>query len=101
MGPKAPRLAALAVFFVTLAACGGSATPTPQTDIGITSDSILLGNTIAQSGPAAAYGTIGNAELAYFTYVNGQGRVNSRKLHLQILDDAYNPTQPLPLTTQL
>ena len=53
MGPKAPRLAALAVFFVTLAACGGSATPTPQTDIGITSDSILLGNTIAQSGPAA------------------------------------------------
>ncbi|TMD74691.1 MAG: branched-chain amino acid ABC transporter substrate-binding protein, partial [Chloroflexi bacterium] len=56
-------MAALAVFFVTLAACGGSATPTPQTDIGITSDSILLGNTIAQSGPAAAYGTIGNAEL--------------------------------------
>src|SRR5438874_6143303 len=101
MGPKAPRLAALAVFFVTLAACGGSATPTPQTDIGITSDSILLGNTIAQSGPAAAYGTIGNAELAYFTYVNGQGGVNGRKINFKILDDAYNPAQTVPLTKQL
>src|SRR5437588_12926699 len=101
MGPKAPRLAALAVFFVTPAACGGSATPTPQTDIGITSDSILLGNTIAQSGPAAAYGTIGNAELAYFTYVNGQGGVNGRKINFKILDDAYNPAQTVPLTKQL
>src|SRR5438876_8719772 len=73
MEQKAPRLAAVAVFLVTLAACGGSANSAPQTDIGITSDSILLGNTIAQSGAAAAYGTIGNAELAYFTYINGQG----------------------------
>src|SRR5439155_162000 len=87
--------------FVTLAACGGTATPTPQTDIGITSDSILLGNTIAQSGPAAAYGTIGNAELAYFTYVNGQGGVNGRKINFKILDDAYNPAQTVPLTKQL
>src|SRR5438034_10886889 len=101
MGPKAPRLAALAVFSVPLAAGGGSATPTPQTDIGITSDSILLGNTIAQSGPAAAYGTIGNAELAYFTYVNGQGGVNGRKINFKILDDAYNPAQTVPLTKQL
>src|SRR2546426_5342202 len=101
MGPKAPRLAALAVCFVPLAACGGTATPTPQPDIGITSDSILLGNTIAQSGPAAAYGTIGNAELAYFTYVNGQGGVNGRKINFKILDDAYNAAQTVPLTKQL
>jgi branched-chain amino acid transport system substrate-binding protein len=101
MGPKAPRLAAVAVFLVTLAACGGSPTTTPQTDIGITSDSILLGNTIAQSGPAAAYGTIGNAELAYFTYVNSQGGVNGRKINFKILDDAYNPAQTVTLTKQL
>src|SRR5438132_10552374 len=101
MGPKARRLAALAVFSVALAACGGSATTTPQTDIAITSDSILLGNTTAQSGPAAAYGTIGNAELAYFTYVNGQGGVNGRKINFKILDDAYNPAQTVPLTKQL
>src|SRR3989440_2147018 len=101
MGQKAPRLAAVAVFLVTLAACGGSANSAPQTDIGITSASILLGNTIAQSGAAAAYGTIGNAELAYFTYINSQGGVNGRKINFKILDDAYNPAQTVPLTKQL
>jgi len=102
MGRNGPRLAAVAAVLVTLAACGGSATPTPQTDIGITADQILLGNTIAQSGAAAAYGTIGNAELAYFTYVNNtQGGVNGRKIKFKILDDGYNPANTVPLTKQL
>src|SRR5437016_7478981 len=102
MGRIAPRLAAVAVFMVTLAACGGGTGTTSQTDVGITSNSILLGNTIAQSGPAAAYGTIGNAELAYFTYVNNnQGGVNGRKITFKILDDAYNPAQTVQQTKQL
>jgi len=102
MGRNGPRLAAVAAVLVTLAACGGSATPTPQTDVGITADQILLGNTIAQSGAAAAYGTIGNAELAYFTYVNNtQGGVNGRKIKFKILDDGYNPANTVPLTKQL
>src|ERR1700693_2118635 len=96
------RIAAVAAFMVTLAACGGSATPAPQTDVGVTSNSISLGNTIARAGPAAAYGTIGNAELAYFTYINNtQGGVNGRKINFKILDDAYNPAQTVPLTKQL
>src|SRR2546428_13861368 len=85
----------------TLADCGGGTAMTSQSDVGITSNSILLVNTIAQSGPAAAYGTIGNAELAYFTYVNSQGGVNGRKINFKILDDAYNPAQTVPLTKQL
>src|SRR5438128_7886697 len=97
----APRLAALAGFMVPLAACGGGTGTTSQTDVGITSNSILLGNTIARSGPAAAYGTIANAELAYFTYINSQGGVNGRKINFKILDDAYNPAQTVPLTKQL
>ncbi|HSS61831.1 MAG TPA: ABC transporter substrate-binding protein [Candidatus Limnocylindrales bacterium] len=101
MGRKGPRLAAVATFVFTLAACGGNTTTTPQTDVGITSTTISLGNTIAQSGAAAAYGTIGNAELAYFTYINGQGGVNGRKIDFKILDDAYNPAQTVPLTHQL
>ena len=96
-----PRIAAVAVFLVTLAACGGGNNGAAQTDVGITSDSILLGNTIAQSGPAAAYGTIANAELAYFNYVNGQGGVNGRKINFKVLDDGYNPAQTVPLTKQL
>jgi branched-chain amino acid transport system substrate-binding protein len=96
-----PRWAAVAVFIVSLTACGGGNTGGAQTDVGITSDSILLGNTIALSGAAAAYGTIANAELAYFKYVNAQGGVNGRKINFKILDDAYNPAQTVPLTKQL
>jgi branched-chain amino acid transport system substrate-binding protein len=96
------RIAAIAALLVTIAACGGSTGTTSQTDVGITSNSILLGNTIALSGPAAAYGTIANAENAYFTYVNNnQGGVNGRKITFKILDDVYNPAQTVPLTKQL
>ena len=100
MARIAPRLAAAAAFMVTLGACGGGTGSSAQTDVGVTSTSISLGNTIAQSGAAAAYGTIGNAELAYFTYINGQGGVNGRKINFKILDDAYNPAQTVPLTKQ-
>jgi branched-chain amino acid transport system substrate-binding protein len=97
-----PRLAAIAALFVTVAACGGSPAPTVATDVGITSTEILLGNTIALSGPAAAYGTIANAENAYFTYINNtQGGVNGRKITYKILDDVYNPANTVPLTKQL
>ena len=102
MARKGPRFAAVALFLLAVAACGGGGGTTTQTDVGITSDSILLGNTIAQSGPAAAYGTIANAELAYFTYVNNnQGGVNGRKIKFKVLDDGFNPAQTVPLTKQL
>jgi len=96
------RFAAIAAVLFTVAACGGSAAPTAQTDVGITSNSILLGNTIALSGAAAAYGTIANASNAYFTYINNtQGGVNGRKITYKILDDVYNPANTVPLTKQL
>ncbi len=102
MAKTGPRLAALAATLFILAACGGGSTgTTTQTDVGITSNSILLGTTIAESGPAAAYGTIAKAEDAYFTYINSQGGVNGRKIDFHILDDAYNPAQTVPLTKQL
>jgi branched-chain amino acid transport system substrate-binding protein len=102
MTKSVSHVAAIAAFLVGLAACGGSSTPTAQTDVGVTSNSILLGNTIAQSGPAAAYGTIANGELAYFTYINNtQGGVNGRKINFKILDDGYNPANTVTLTKQL
>ena len=98
MARMGPRSAALIACLMALAACGGGGA---QTDAGITSNSILLGVTIAKSGPAAAYGTIADAANAYFTYVNGQGGVNGRKITYKILDDGYNPAQTVPLTKQL
>jgi len=102
MASMGPRLGVLAAFLVTVAACGGSSGTTTATDVGITSNSILLGTTIAQSGPAAAYGTIANAENAYFTYINNtKGGVNGRKINFKILDDAYTPANAVTLTKQL
>ena len=96
------RFAAVAALLFTVAACGGSTATPAQTDVGITSNSILLGNTIALSGAAAAYGTIANASNAYFTYINNtQGGVNGRKITYKILDDVYNPANTVPLTKQL
>ncbi len=101
MGRTGAKLAALAAFLVTLAACGSSSTAVVATDVGVTATTITLGDTIAQSGPAAAYGTIAAAENAYFTYVNNQGGVNGRKIVFKVLDDGYNPAQTVPLTKQL
>jgi branched-chain amino acid transport system substrate-binding protein len=96
------RIAAITVFFLALAACGGPSTPSVQMDTGVTSNSILLGNTNALSGPAAGYGTISNAANAYFTYINNtQGGVNGRKITLKILNDAYTPATTVTLTKQL
>src|SRR4030088_1082293 len=100
MARTGPRSAALIASLIALVACGGGGTA--QTDTGITSTSILLGNTIAKSGPAAAYGTIADAANAYFTYINNnQGGVNGRKINYKILDDGYNPAKTVPLTKQL
>ena len=99
MAITGPRLATLVVSLLALAACGG--TSGTATDPGITGNSITLGVTIAQSGPAAAYGTIANASNAYFKYINDQGGVNGRKINYKILDDGYNPAKAVPLTKQL
>ena len=102
MARTGPRLGVLVAVLVTLAACGGSNGPTVATDVGISDNTILLGNTIAQSGGAAVYATIANAELAYFTYVNNtKGGINGRKIIFKILDDAYTPANAVTLTKQL
>jgi len=58
---------------------------------GVTDNEIKIGQTMAYSGPASAYGTIGRAELAYFAKVNAEGGVNGRTIKLISLDDAYSP----------
>jgi branched-chain amino acid transport system substrate-binding protein len=94
-----PRLGTLVVSILTVVACGGS-TGT-STEPGVTASSISLGVTIAQSGPASAYGTIAKASDAYFKYINDQGGVNGRKINYKILDDSYSPAKAVPLTKQL
>jgi len=60
-----------------------------------TSDTeIKVGQTIAHSGPASAYGRLGQAEAAYFKWLNEKkGGVNGRKINFISRDDAYQPSK--------
>src|ERR1700690_1647255 len=92
-------LVALAVLVGVSAGAGG----TP----GVTSSLISIGGTFPLSGPASSYGTIPQAEAAYFSYFNslkqpgGKRGVFGRQIQFTYLDDGYNPAQTVQLTRQL
>jgi ABC-type branched-subunit amino acid transport system substrate-binding protein len=68
---------------------------------GVSDSEIKIGQTMPYSGPASAYGTIGKAELAYFTMINERGGINGRKINLISLDDAYSPPKTVEQTRKL
>src|SRR5581483_9277490 len=70
-------------------------------DPGVSAKQITIGGTFPLTGPAALYGTIPVAEKAYFTYANSKGGVNGRKINFIFYDDAYDPSQTVPLTQKL
>jgi branched-chain amino acid transport system substrate-binding protein len=70
---------------------GGSA----ESDPGITKTTIKLGGSYPFSGPASAYGTIGEGAKAYFKFLNSKGGVNGRKIDFKTLDDGYEPPKAL------
>jgi branched-chain amino acid transport system substrate-binding protein len=53
------------------------------------------------SGPASAWGTVGQAELAYFKMINDGGGVNGRKIILISRDDAFSPPKTVEQTRKL
>jgi branched-chain amino acid transport system substrate-binding protein len=74
---------------------GGGGGGSGGSDPGITKTSIKLGGSYPFSGPASAYGTIGEGAKAYFKYLNAKGGVNGRKIEFITLDDAYEPPKAL------
>jgi ABC-type branched-subunit amino acid transport system substrate-binding protein len=68
---------------------------------GVTDTSIKIGNTMAYSGPASAYGTIGKAAAAYFDKVNKEGGINGRMIEFISLDDGYSPPKTKEQTRKL
>src|SRR5262249_8363272 len=58
---------------------------------GASDSEIKIGQTIAYSGPASAYGQLGKAEEAYFKSLNAKGGINGRKINFISLDDGYSP----------
>ncbi|MGZ8648383.1 MAG: ABC transporter substrate-binding protein, partial [Solirubrobacteraceae bacterium] len=66
-----------------------------KADPGITKTAIKLGGSYPFSGPASAYGTIGEGAKAYFKFLNDKGGVNGRKIDFVTLDDGYEPPRAL------
>ena len=69
---------------------------------GITNDKILLGQSVALTGPAAQLGIqMRNGVKAYLDQVNERGGVHGRKIELITLDDGYEPSRTVPNTKKL
>jgi ABC-type branched-subunit amino acid transport system substrate-binding protein len=72
-----------------------------QNTPGVTATEIKIGNTIAYSGPASAYGVIGKTESAFFKMVNDQGGVAGHKIDFISLDDGYSPPKTVEQVRRL
>ena len=72
-----------------------------QTLVGVTAKEIKIGNTIAYSGNASAYGVIGKSHAAYFKMVNAMGGVNGRMINFISYDDAYSPPKTVEQVRRL
>ena len=68
---------------------------------GVTDTEIKIGQTVAYSGPASAFGAIGRTEAAYFKMINDQGGINGRKINFISLDDAYSPPKTVEQVRRL
>ena len=59
---------------------------------GVSDTEIKVGQSIAYSGPASAYGVLGKTEAAYFKWLNDtKGGINGRKITFISRDDGYSP----------
>jgi ABC-type branched-subunit amino acid transport system substrate-binding protein len=75
---------------------GGGSAP------GVSSTSVTFGTHQPLTGPAApGYSEIAPASKAFFEYLNAQGGVEGRKIHLVYKDDEYNPTKTVNVVHQL
>lgn len=93
----------VAVLSVVAAACGGhsSSAAGPASSAASSSSTIVFGQTVPKSGPAALYGESTSGVLAYFDAVNAHGGVNGHRLKLISLDDQYSPPLALQDTRTL
>ena len=99
-GAAAMKLPRFGYVFVALlsfvASIGHAQTP------GVTDDTILLGQSAAFGGPAAALGkAMREGAMVYFDRVNAAGGVHGRKIKLISLDDGYEPDRAIANTRKL
>jgi branched-chain amino acid transport system substrate-binding protein len=99
------RLRAVGVFAALAILCtiqpiqGQDAGPAPGGEV--TGDTIVLGQTAAQSGVNAPTGEAKWGLQAYLDYTNAHGGVGGKKLKLISYDDGYQPSQTTALVKKL
>jgi len=101
---RSASLALLAALALLLAACSsssGSSGAIGSSTPGVTSTTILFGQTVPKTGPAALYGESTAGVQAYFDYVNAHGGVHGRKIKFISLNDQYEPPIALQDTKTL
>jgi ABC-type branched-subunit amino acid transport system substrate-binding protein len=95
--PMTLKVKGFGAVIAALLSCGALAA-----EVGVSNDKIVLGQSVALSGPAAQLGIqMRNGLKAYFDEVNAKGGVNGRKIELVTLDDGYEPARTVPNTKEL
>lgn len=69
--------------------------------VGVSKTSIKIGNTMPYSGPASAYGQIGETIGKFFEMLNDAGGVNGRMVEFISYDDGYSPPKAVEQTRKL
>jgi branched-chain amino acid transport system substrate-binding protein len=68
---------------------------------GASDTEIKIGNFVPYSGPASAYGIVGQVEIAYAKMLNDKGGINGRKINFLSYDDAYSPAKAVEQARKL
>lgn len=84
-----------------LAAAGALGAPTLADTVGVTDTSIKIGNINPYSGPASAYGQIGETIQHFFEKVNAEGGINGRQVEYITYDDGYSPPKTVEQARKL
>src|SRR5215217_4324732 len=95
------RLGAFSAAVAILAAASTGALAQKKYDVGATDTEIKIGNIMPYSGPASAYGVIGNTQAAYFKKINAEGGINGRKINFISYDDGYSPPKTVEQARKL
>ncbi|PIU85616.1 MAG: ABC transporter substrate-binding protein, partial [Deltaproteobacteria bacterium CG06_land_8_20_14_3_00_44_19] len=70
-------------------------------EVGMSEDTIKIGQWSPQTGPAALWGAVARGTETYFKMLNAEGGIHGRKLKHHIRDDAYQPPRTVAAVKEL
>ena len=95
------RSTLLAAFAAATLALTGPALAQKKYDRGASDTEIKVGNFVPYSGPASAYGIVGQVIGNYVKMLNDKGGINGRKINFISLDDGYSPPKAVEQSRKL